>query len=255
MADSTCTDVLKVFDSEHYRELAMRSREKYAANQPFPHIMFDDFLPRPLAKNVASHYPSKTNKGWTVHSNEHADRKFLGDITKMNDVMRCFTTAVSSRSFLLFLETLTGIEHLIPDPYFIGGGAMTAGPGDKLDMHVDFNWHYGLHLHRRCNALFYLTPDWRPMWGGALRLGDPAGPALYEYFPLFNRCIVFSTTEGSWHGQPNPIISPTDTTRRVFSAFYYSATSPADLADPHLTKYKMETPYTAKPLKDYQGAM
>lgn len=249
MVHSTGTGMLEIFDDEWYRQLAWRSRGEYLAKQPFPHAMFDGFLSSRTAETLALNYPDNRNVGWTIHSNEHADRKFLGDVTAMGPPMRSFAAAISSRSFLLFLEALTGIKHLIPDPYFIGGGAMTAGPGDKLDMHVDFNWHYGLHLHRRCNALFYLTPDWKPEWGGQLALGEQAEA---QYFPDFNRCIIFSTTENSWHGQPNPIASPEGVLRRVFSAFYYTSATPAEAADPHLTKYQMETPYTAKPLKDYQ---
>ncbi len=157
--------------------------------------------------------------------------------------------ATASRQFLLFLETLTGIGGLIPDPYYIGGGAMTAGRGDKLDMHIDFNWHYKLHAHRRCNALFYLTPHWDLSWGGELALGNP--PRL-TYAPIFNRLIVFSTNEDSWHGQPDPIVCPPGNLRRVFSAFYYTAASPEQESDPHLTRYHDTTPYTEKPLKEYQ---
>ena len=252
MAYPTRSDVLKVFDTVWYRNLAMLERRTYRSKQPFPHAMFDDFLPTNVVNAVAEHYPDRASRGWTIHSNEHADRKFMGDITEMDDVMRAFALATSSRPFLLFLETLTGIEHLIPDPYFIGGGAMTAGNDDKLDMHVDFNWHYGLHLHRRCNALFYLTPNWKREWGGQLMLGAKMDA---DYDPTFNRCIIFNTTEHSWHGQPTPIACPRGELRRVFSAFFYTAGSPDQLADPHLTKYQMETPYTVKPLKDYQGAM
>ena len=245
--------MLSIFDAPRYRNLALQSANQYQTAEPFPHIMFDNFLRRDIAEDLAEHYPGKGNLGWTIHSNEHADRKFLGDVSKMGEDVRAFAAAVSSRQFLLFLEVLTGIKHLLPDPYFLGGGAMTAGLGDKLDMHVDFNWHYGLHLHRRCNALFYLTPDWQPEWGGALRVSDEDGTCIKDYLPMFNRCVIFSTTEKSWHGQPSPIICPEGVLRRVFSAFYYTATSPVDLADPHLTKYKMETPYTIKPLQDYKN--
>jgi hypothetical protein len=61
-----------------------------------------------------------------------------------------FMQATASRQFLLFLETLTGIKGLIPDPYYIGGGAMTAGDGDKLDISVverhQFDTFYHEHL-------------------------------------------------------------------------------------------------------------
>jgi len=245
------TSLIGLFDSKRYSQLAKDNAAGYQAQKPFPHTYFDFFLDLP--SYIATHFPYDDAPGWTVHDHNHANRKFLGDITKYDDVFRTFAMEVNSRSFLLFLETLTGIKHLLPDPYFIGGGAMTAGPGDKLDMHVDFNWHYGLHLHRRVNALFYLTPHWMKDWGGALRLEDENHDYAKEYDPFFGRVVIFSTNENSWHGQPKPITSPPGILRRCFSAFYYTATSPADLANPHLTKYREETPYTAGPLKDYQA--
>lgn len=240
--------VLSLFDDPYYARLALATRYKY--QDPCDHACFDAFLPMLLARDIAAAFPNKSNNGWTVHSNEHADRKFLGDETKVDPLFRAFMQATASRQFLLFLETLTGIEGLIPDPYYIGGGAMTAGRGDKLDMHIDFNWNYKIRAHRRCNALFYLSPDWREEWGGQLKLGNP--PSV-SYNPAFNRLIVFSTSEESWHGQPDPITCPPGHLRRVFSAFYYTAGSPEELADPHLTRYHETTPYTEKPLKDYKA--
>jgi len=242
--------VMTMFDDPSYARAAWY--KSYALRAPLPHACFDDFLPGDLAVAIADAFPQSYNAGWTVHSNEHADRKFLGDETKVDPLFRAFMQATASRQFLLFLETLTGIEGLIPDPYHIGGGAMTAGRGDKLDMHIDFNWHYKLHAHRRCNALFYLTPDWDPAWDGNLVLGKEREA---RYQPTFNRLIVFSTDENSWHGQPDPITCPAGNLRRVFSAFYYTAASPAQLADPHLTRYHETTPYTEKPLKEYQSGV
>lgn len=253
MAYPSHTDVLTMFDSEWYAATALKRRLEYADARPFPHIAIDDFLPSRIADELAEHYPEPGKAiGWTEHANKNVGRKFLGDERKFHSFFRQFAQATASRQFLLFLETLTGISHLIPDPYYIGGGAMCAGRGDHLAMHVDFNWHYGLHLHRRCNALFYLTPDWEEQWGGHLQLSDDGANSVKTLAPAFNRLIVFNTTEHSWHGQPFKLTCPEGVLRRVFSAFYYTAASPEQGADPHLTKYQMETPYTARPLKEYQ---
>lgn len=246
--------VMTVFDDPHYAQLAREGASAYRSKRPFPHIFFDNFLPFDVAYRLAKLYPNKSNEGWTVHSNEHADRKFLGNETKVDPLFRAFMQATSSRQFLLFLETLTGLRGLLPDPYYLGGGAMTAGRGDKLDMHIDFNWHYKLYLHRRCNVLFYLTHDWQDKWGGALRMQEGETGPWVEYLPIFNRTVVFSTTENSWHGQPDPITCPVGVLRQVFSAFYYTAASDEQIANPHLTKYHLVTPYTEKPMQEYHDA-
>lgn len=256
------------FDDISYARLAMQNKEAYKTALPFPHAVFDNFLPAPLAARLAQAYPmppdgrwqsaawearNRHADGWTIHRNENSHRYFMGDVTAMPHLMREFATEVNSRQFLLFLEALTGIHGLIPDPYFIGGGCMSASRGDYLKMHVDFNWHYNLHLYRRCNALFYLTPDWKAEWGGALQLAKGDEPVKQVLFPLFNRLIVFNTTNESYHGQPVPLEVPEGMYRNVFSAFYYTTLKgDEDITDPHLTRYRQETPYTAAPLKRYK---
>ena len=73
----------------------------------------------------------------------------------MQLLFRSIFREFNSRQFLLFLETLTGIENLIPDPYFLGGGIHSSKKGGFLNIHTDFNWHHKLQLHRRVNVLIY----------------------------------------------------------------------------------------------------
>lgn len=264
--------ILSMFDNPYYAKLACQNKDRYREADPFPHAYFDNFLPTMFANYIAAMYPRPTNgrwrsaeweaidrgthetsTGWTVHINENAHRYFMGDVTAMPAPLAQLAAAVNSRSFLLFLEALTGIHHLVPDPYFIGGGCMAAGRDDYLKMHVDFNWHYNLHLYRRCNALFYLTPSWQDEWGGALQLAKGDDAVAASIMPKFNRLIVFSTTNESYHGQPVPLKVPEGLYRNVFSAFYYTTLKgDEDIADPHLTRYRQETPYTAGPLKAYK---
>ena len=90
----------------------------------------------------------------------------------MPPLLREMLREMNSRQFVLFLETLTGIENLLPDPYFIGGGVHISGRGDFLKIHADFNWHHKLQAYRRVNALLYLSDDWQPEWEGAIEFWD-----------------------------------------------------------------------------------
>ena len=141
---------------------------------------------------------------------------------------------------VLFLETLTGIESLIPDPYFIGGGVHISGQGDFLKIHADFNWHHKLQAYRRVNALLYLSDDWQPEWKGAIEFWDRemTGPSSVR-FPIFNRLVVFSTGEHSNHGQREPNACPPDVYRKVLNLYYYTThREDQDMDDPHFTLYK-----------------
>ena len=261
------TKILECFDSKKYAKLAVENREDYASNSPFPHIVFDNFLPEDIAHALAAEYPSVENGSsrWKYHKNENVDRHFVEDTRDFGENLRLFANAVNSRSFLLFLETVTGIPSLIPDPYFIGGGAMATGSGGFLNVHVDFNWHQRLQSWRRCNALFYLNPDWEEKWGGELELWSTDGKVKEtEISPVFNRVVIFSTTKLSYHGQPNKTKSPPGQFRKVFSAFYY-ASERSELIDeaPHFTRYNEKnnniiaqretSPYSEQIINDYLG--
>ena len=250
--------LVSLFDDPHYAALAKRTSPEFRAAKPFPHIMLDNFLPDHSASLLALMYPAPDkDAGWTTHANPNVKRMFSGNEVLWNPVFRLFAQATASRQFLLFLETLSGITGLIPDPYYIGGGAMVAGRGDFLNMHCDFNFHYRLKCYRRLNALFYLTPDWKEEWGGNLILqgNEAGGPYSIAYAPLFNRVIIFEVSDTAWHGQPEPMTCPEGAWRRVFSAFYYTSWSTKEEQAPHLTVYKQTTPYTEKPIIEYQGDM
>ena len=78
----------------------------------------------------------------------------------------------NSQPMLEFLEGLTTIQALIPDPYFVGGGYHETGRGGKLGIHADFRINEQLHLHRRLNVIIYLNEDWETPYGGKLELWD-----------------------------------------------------------------------------------
>jgi len=40
--------------------------------------------------------------------------------------------------------------------------------------------------------------------------------------PVFNRCVIFNTTDFSFHGHPNPLTCPPGWTRKSIAIYYYS---------------------------------
>jgi Rps23 Pro-64 3,4-dihydroxylase Tpa1-like proline 4-hydroxylase len=164
---------------------------------------------------------------------------------------------LNSRQFVLFLETLTGIESLIPDPYFIGGGVYVSGQGDFLKIRADFNWHHKLQAYRRVNALLYLSDDWQPEWKGAIEFWDRGMTQVRSSaLPVFNRLVVFSTSEHSNHGQREPNLCPPDVYRKVLNLYYYTTRRVDDeMNDPHFTLYKPQASEFAMQLgSDYRQA-
>ena len=132
---------------------------------------------------------------------------------------------LNSRPFVQFLENLTGIKGLIPDPYFAGGGIHVVGNGGHLDIHADFNHNAILNLERRLNVLIYLNKDWKKEYGGSFEIwNDDMTEMVDSFVPLFNRMVCFNTGSTTWHGNPTPVNHPEGEQRMSMALYYYTAT-------------------------------
>jgi hypothetical protein len=134
---------------------------------------------------------------------------------------------------------------LLYDPFYFGGGTHENRDGQDLDPHIDFNYHPVTGKHRRLNLIIYLNEAWEDAWGGSLQLHrdpylEPGEDEIVTVSPLMNRCVIFETTESSWHGF-NRIELPggrKDRSRKSFAVYYYTEMRPAaETADEHSTIY------------------
>ena len=213
-------------------------RDAYAGARPFPHVAIDGLFEDGVLDGVLAGFPPPSDPAWGRFENTLENK--LGNYGRLEELsppIRSFLSALNSPRLLSFLETLTGIDGLIPDPYFGGGALHQIVRGGFLKVHADFNWHPKLRLDRRLNMLVYLNRGWRPEWGGALELWDRemSGPVA-SILPAFNRTVVFTTTDSSFHGHPHPLACPEGTTRKSVSLYYYSNGRPAaERSAPHDT--------------------
>jgi hypothetical protein len=205
-------------------------REQYRASRPFPFVKIDNFLEPTFADEVARSYPSfdeATEQGLTFKTvNERKKvqitdaRSFPRSVTTLND-------AISSNGFLSDLSFITGIPSLLADEQLVGGGMHITGPGGRLDVHVDFNYIEDRKLHRRINLLLYLNRNWDEKWGGELQLWDKDVKECEASFaPVFNRCVIFETSEISFHGVV-PVSGLAPAPRQSFATYYYTLEAPA----------------------------
>ena len=116
-------------------------------------------------------------------------------------------------------------------------------PGGHLAVHADFNFHEQLRLDRRINLLLYLNDDWDPGWGGALELWRSDMSAMSRsILPLANRCVIFNTTDHSYHGHPEPLACPPGRTRQSLALYYYSNGRPRGEASESRSTYFQPRP-------------
>lgn len=217
-------ETTSLFDTELAKEKGLELRQQYLAAQPFPHIAIDDFLPTALLDRCLMDFPSASSAEETFdRAQERLKRSFSPD--RLPSSSRQLFYSFNSRPFIQIIENITGIKGLIPDPYFLGGGFHEIAQGGHLSVHADFNHHIPMNLERRINVLIYLNRNWKDDYGSQLELWDvQMTQCVKSYLPLFNRCVIFNTTDLSNHGNPQPVRHPEAVPRRSIALYYYTAT-------------------------------
>ncbi|MEP4335361.1 MAG: 2OG-Fe(II) oxygenase, partial [Roseobacter sp.] len=216
----------------------MELQEQYLAAAPFPNIAIDDFLPAEILEQCLEEFPSDLDPDSKSFDRSQERFKSSFNPDHLSPKTRSFFYSMNSRPFIRFLENLTGIKGLIPDPYFLGGGFHEIRQGGHLDVHADFNHHKMMDLERRINILIYLNKDWEEEYGGQIELWDnPMTHCEKSLVPLFNRCVIFNTTSNSNHGNPKPIDHPNGIPRRSIALYYYTATWTGEKKD-HTTIFR-----------------
>ena len=211
------------FDEQACLAAGERLRETYRSAAPFPHIVIEDFLDRDLLRAIAGAYPSLENRAFFDRDQERFKYQ-IHPQESGSGLVRNLLAELNSQAFLGFLRALTGIEGLVADPYFLGGGLHETKRGGHLGVHADFNIHPGMKLERRLNLLIYLNEDWLPEYGGDLELWDrKMARCEIKVAPLIGRALIFNTALDSYHGHPDPLTCPADRSRRSIATYYYTA--------------------------------
>lgn len=212
-------------DAVEARRIGESLAADYCFAEPFPHIVIDNFLPADVIQSAIDHFPRRP-----LANDTNFEIGYAGQFKRQILPEDCSATArqlfhfFNSAPFLAFLEGLSTIESLIPDPHFVGGGYHETARGGYLGVHADFRINERLHVHRRMNVIIYLNEAWKPEYGGQLELWDRQMKACHSsVLPVFNRCVIFNTDADSFHGHPDPLTCPEGVYRRSIALYYYTA--------------------------------
>jgi 2OG-Fe(II) oxygenase superfamily len=211
------------------REVSETAYSTYINAKPFPHIVFDNFFDPAIVDQILGEFPAPGAIRWQAFDNAQEIKLASSAEASFGPITRLFMYHLNSITFLEFLSRITGIKNLISDPGFEGGGLHQIVPGGKLGVHADFNRHRDFNLDRRLNLLLYLNKDWREEYGGHLQLWDrDVTRCEAKVLPIFNRMMVFGTTDFTFHGHPDPLQCPEGMTRKSLALYYFSNGRPAE---------------------------
>lgn len=216
---------------------ALRATYNNAAE--FPHIVFNDFVNKTILDDVAREAlhivkdEDVETRDWRMGKTDYHSSQYLKrgirELEKMPYYMNLLCRYFNSDEFIEFMRDLTGIEDLVPDPGYEGGGFHVTYPGGLLNIHHDFNYKDDMgpqRMYRKVNLLVYLNEEWQDDWQGALELWKSD---LTEDFktlqPKYGRAIMFNI-EDAPHGHPEPLNCPEGESRRSLAFYYYSKVEP-----------------------------
>ena len=230
-------------------DFVLINKEKYLNAEPFPFIIIENFFNNNFLDEILRQFPNLSDiKKTTKYQNKNEVKFGNNEYEKFPEKIKILFDFLNSNFFLNFLQNLTGIkEKLIADKELNGGGMHEIKKGGLLKIHSDFNKHPNLKLDRRLNVLIYLNKNWKEEYGGHLEFWDKEMKyCKTKILPIFNRMVVFSTTDFSNHGHPDPLNCPDLVSRKSIATYYYSDGRPPNEID---KMYSKNTTY----FKDREG--
>lgn len=196
--------------------------KKYQNNTPFAHVLISNAIDKEILHDIANEV--------RIFQPEN-QKNFYGSIKKFSeskiDVLPSKTQKIlaflNSNDFVEEVSKITGINDLIPDPSYEGGGVHKTHKGGFLKVHTDFNWNSKLKAYRRVNLIIYLNNDWKNDWGGECEFWSyDRKSEVRKIKPFFNNLVIFSTNDFTFHGHPSPLNCPTDRSRDSIAVYYYT---------------------------------
>ena len=207
-------------------DYAQKSSE-FKASVPFNHVVIDNFFDDGFARTLSRKFPNYQDDSWKgVYNNPIEIKKANQSWSHFSMEFYKVFHQLLSDAFVDKMKTLVGIDNLYVDHGLHGGGLHSHPSGGKLNIHLDYSIHPKLGLQRKLNLIVYLNENWKPEWGGDIEFwshdheNNKPKQCEKKVVPLFNRAVIFDTTQNSWHGLPEPLKCPVGEMRKSLAVYY-----------------------------------
>lgn len=196
----------------------------FKSAEPFHHCVVDGFFEADIAQMLELDFLGYENEKWFHYKNSIEDKKALNDWNAFPSLTYKVFGELASQGFCDFLSKYVGVA-LQPDQGLHGGGWHIHGSGGNLNPHLDYSIHPKLGLQRKLNIIIYLSSDLKEEHGGHLGLWNASADGninqlVKEVQPIFNRAVIFDTTQNSWHGMSRLLVQPEGIYRKSLAIYY-----------------------------------
>ncbi len=193
----------------------------------------DNLLPEDIARKFFDVFPPLEEMRLM---NSFREKKYTSKtLDKFDSLISDITFAFQDERVIETVSKITGFEDVEGDPNLYAGGISAMSKGHFLNPHLDNSHDYEQKNYRVLNLLYYITPEWKAENGGNLELWDDDVKKSVEIPSLFNRLVLMSTNDKSWHSV-NEVKA--DGVRCCVSNYYFSEHSPNDYETTHVTFFK-----------------
>lgn len=193
----------------------------------------DDLFPEEIARKIFEAFPPT---GEMRLLDSFREKKYTSkSLEKFDPLIADATFAFQDERVIEAVAKITGIEDPKGDPHLYAGGISAMAKGHFLNPHIDNSHDYEQKNYRVLNLLYYCSPDWKPENGGNLELWNEDVTTRVEIPSLFNRLVLMSTNDKSWHSVNEVRV---DDSRCCVSNYYFSPHSPNGYETSHITFFQ-----------------
>lgn len=231
---SNCNDIQKK-DASSYLSNIQISSDIYKTTPPYPHMFQNNFLDNTFAKELQTEIMNIPSSEWDRYENPFEQKFTLRDKYNFPEKLSAIFDELTSDKFVSHLSDVVGHKLLLDETRNFWG-VHKYGPGDKLDIHVDAGLHPTMGIKKLVTLGIYLSYDWKEEYGCNLEIWRGENSAnndakliekVKSISPLFNRMVLFTCDDYSWHGNPEPALCPHDSVR-IFVTLSYLCENTTD---------------------------
>ena len=230
----------KYFDYTTFEAEVDNISSSYADRLPYPYAFFDGLFDDELLDRVneeisAAQFERDVR---SIDGVEVKTRSDFEDNESLPPSIKKVFEVINGGKFLTLVSKLTGIDGLISDPYYDGGGVNIIENSGTLAVHIDGTTQRRMSVCRRINAIIFLNDEWDPSWNGYHEQWEFLDKSLSPFdinqrwkcvrkiLPKKNRLFLFTTNDHSWHGHAGVLNVPEGVQRRSLIAYYYTSSRP-----------------------------
>lgn len=201
---------------------------EFQNKKPYPHMYQDNFLNTEFAAELQHEIMNIPESDFDRYDNPFEQKYTLRDKYKYPKHLQTLMDELISDDFVNNLSEFVGYK-LINDSDRNFWGVHKYKCGDKLDIHVDAGKHPKNGLKKQITLGIYLSYNWNENYGCELEIWEGENSknndaklhkCITKIAPLFNRLIIFTCEDNSWHGNPEYVKCP-DNAKRLFVTISY----------------------------------